>query len=93
MSPEVSEDEEAAEPTASSDSEDESRPAPTPRQKIVVRRLSWRSRQFNDILESLDRKTARRQTHRSMSMSKVRERSQEVIQRVTPEGIPPWMHN
>ena len=90
MSTEESE-EEPPEPT-SSDNDGEDQPAAILRRKIVVRRPSWRSALFNEVLASLDRKSARRQTDKARAMCKDREYADHTIECVVPEGLPAWMY-
>ena len=74
----VEESEEVDDSEASNGSSDEeARQTVVRPKKIMVHWPRWRSRQFNDILESLDRKSTRRQSKRSRSMVKKRERGVE----------------
>ena len=87
MSPENSETESEQEgDECNSDDEVES----TKSRRIVKRPLSWRSRSFNDHLDSLDRKWDRRSTARSKAMSKIRQIG-GMLQCEPPEGLPNWM--
>jgi hypothetical protein len=58
--------------------------------KIVVRPLSWRSKKFTDVLESLDRKWNRRASTKSRAMARPRHAGQPVRSN-PPEGISSWM--
>ena len=86
MSPENSEEEQADSDALDSDEE-----AERPRKKcIVTSPLRWRSNQFYETLQSLDRKWIRRASERSRTMMKGRKIG-PAIDTPAPEGIPQWM--
>ena len=86
MSPENSEEE----PASPGDTEDSNQELGGPAQKntsIVTSLLGWRSRQFTDMLQSLDRKWMRRCSERSRTMIKKRKNRPATTDIAAPEGI------
>ena len=55
-------------PQSSGESESETPQSKKGRKRLIRHTLTWRSREFQDILESLDRKIARRRTARGKAM-------------------------
>lgn len=91
MSPETSDVEENEEVAHGSQSEGEEQ-TPADKKLIVVTPLSWRSRRFVDVLQSLDRKWLRRCTERARVMMKKRRPAiGNPLTSPIPEGIPAWM--
>ena len=90
MSPENSE-EEPASPGYTEDSDEElGRPAQK-NTSIVTSPLGWRSQQFTDMLQSLDRKWMGRCSERSRTMIKKIKNGPATTDIAAPEGIPQWM--
>ena len=59
------------------------------RKRLIRHNLTWRSREFQDILESLDRKIARRRTARGKAMCLEVEIGGDST-RQKPDGLPEW---
>ena len=73
----------------SSDTETEEGLAGNTSRKLLYRQLRWRSEEATDIMRSLDRKYARRQTPqgRQMTMERVEAGKSD---RAQPQDIPDW---
>ena len=76
-------------PQSSGDSECEIPQPKKGRKRLIRHNLTWRSREFQDILESLDRKIARRRTARGKAMCLEVEMGGDSA-RQKPDGLPDW---
>ena len=73
----------------SSNSEQEDEVRQSSRKKLIKHKLTWRSVEFQKIIESLDRKIDRRRSSRSKRMCLEVEQGGD-SSREPPEGIPQW---
>ncbi|CAB4022630.1 Hypothetical predicted protein, partial [Paramuricea clavata] len=89
MSPEHSEDDERPATQDNASSSDSEEAGQVAKKIIKIKRLSWRSDRFSNILDSLDNKHLRKVTEKSRSMMKERIFG-ETITVEAPENIPDW---
>lgn len=73
--------------SSNSEQEDEVHAQNSSRKRLVKHKLTWRSREFQQIVESLDRKIDRRRSSRSKRMCLEVEQGSDSL-REPPEGIP-----
>ena len=65
------------------------RTPPTKKKRLIKHKMSWRSREMQATIDSLDRKIERRRSGRSKSMCLDVETSGEST-RPKPDGLPEW---
>lgn len=60
------------------------------RKKLLKKKASWRSPEFQDYISSLDRKIERRRTERGKAMALEVTMSSSESSRSAPDGCPDW---